>query len=258
MTGWVLRWGEHETALEVGTHLVGRDPDCLVRLDDDGLASRRHAEIVVDVDGVSVRDLGSRNGVFLRYRRLEPHEEARLFHGDTCLVGATNLVLLRKRTRRLDTIDMRVPSPSSHPPEPTGSVVLYEKFLADADRASAKGDHDACATATHLLLELLGDALSNGRSDEAALASATRHALRLAELRGVEWIDQLLALYDRVLLVPTIETVTTMQRLFGANAWRSERLDGYVTRIGPVLSDAGPRGRALLGQLEALRRLQAR
>lgn len=256
VTGWVIRYGDREHALTEGTHLVGRDEGCHIRLDDE-LVSRQHASFVVGAEGVSVCDLGSRNGVFLKYRRLFPNEMVRLFHGDTCLIGSTNFILLRARTRRLDTMQVRVADVTGHrTPERTDGASLISHFLADADRSLAEGDVDRFATATHLLLEALGVALPEGRSDDAALAAATRHALKLAELRGLEWVDQLLALYDALLLAPSIEMVTSMQRLFRENDWRCPRLDRYVERIGPVLDDAGPRGRALLGQLESLRRLQ--
>ena len=44
--------------------VVGRDPACDVT-ENDSLLSRRHAEFVVDRGQVIVRDLGSRNGIFI-------------------------------------------------------------------------------------------------------------------------------------------------------------------------------------------------
>lgn len=254
---WTVRHGDREQPLGEGTQLVGRDSSCPVRLDDE-LVSRRHAAFTVGAEGVSIRDLGSRNGVYLKNRRLPPHEDIRLFHGDTCVIGTTNLVVLKKRARGLATVQASMSDAhDSQPPEVTGSATLYEKFLSEADRSFAQGNLDRFATATHLLLESLGVALRDGRTDDAALAAATRHALKLAELRGVEWIDQLVMVYDALMLAPSIDMITSMQRLFREHQWRCDRLDRYVERIGPVLDDAGPRGRALRGQLETLRRMQA-
>ena len=42
--------------------LVGRDPQCQLRLDDDDV-SRLHMEVIRDLDGVEVRDLDSKNGI---------------------------------------------------------------------------------------------------------------------------------------------------------------------------------------------------
>jgi predicted component of type VI protein secretion system len=50
--------------LLVGTITVGRDPSCQIS-DPDPLLSRRHAEFVVEADRVTLRDLGSRNGILV-------------------------------------------------------------------------------------------------------------------------------------------------------------------------------------------------
>ncbi len=56
--------------LEPGREAVlGRDPECEVRLRDTGV-SRRHASIVVGDDGARLRDLGSTNGVFVEGSRV--------------------------------------------------------------------------------------------------------------------------------------------------------------------------------------------
>ena len=52
------------TLLLVANMVVGRDPMCEIS-DDDSLLSRRHAEFVVGGVDVLVRDLGSRNGVYV-------------------------------------------------------------------------------------------------------------------------------------------------------------------------------------------------
>jgi hypothetical protein len=51
--------------------------------------------------------------------------------------------------------------------------------------------------------------------------------------------------------------VTALQRLFAERGWHSERLVRYVDLVRPMLDDAGPRGRALLSQLDSLRRQNA-
>jgi hypothetical protein len=57
--------GRSERALLlVANMVVGRDPMCEIS-DDDSLLSRRHAEFVVGGGDVLVRDLGSRNGVYV-------------------------------------------------------------------------------------------------------------------------------------------------------------------------------------------------
>lgn len=56
----------------VGRIVVGRDPACEIS-HDDSLLSRRHAEFVTVGNAVTVRDLGSRNGVFVNGTRAAEH-----------------------------------------------------------------------------------------------------------------------------------------------------------------------------------------
>jgi hypothetical protein len=69
----VLNVGARERELQlVGRLVVGRDPSCEIS-HDDSLLSRRHAEFVTESDLVTVRDLGSRNGVFVNGARVVDH-----------------------------------------------------------------------------------------------------------------------------------------------------------------------------------------
>lgn len=63
--------------------VVGRDPTCDVS-HDDALLSRRHAEFIADGGAVSVRDLGSRNGIFVNGARTA---ERSLNPGDVIQIG---------------------------------------------------------------------------------------------------------------------------------------------------------------------------
>jgi DNA-binding winged helix-turn-helix (wHTH) protein len=53
--------GSREWPLVNGTHLVGRDRECTIRIDSTTI-SRRHARIVVTSGETTVEDLGSKNG----------------------------------------------------------------------------------------------------------------------------------------------------------------------------------------------------
>jgi hypothetical protein len=65
-----LIWGNREIALSLGENLLGRDEDAIVWI-EDGLVSRRHARIVIDETGAVLEDLGSKNGTYLRGKRIE-------------------------------------------------------------------------------------------------------------------------------------------------------------------------------------------
>lgn len=73
--------------LLVGNIVIGRDPACQIS-DPDPLLSRRHAEIIANVHGVSVRDLDSRNGILVNG---EKTREQVLLPGDVVQLGHLQL-----------------------------------------------------------------------------------------------------------------------------------------------------------------------
>jgi pSer/pThr/pTyr-binding forkhead associated (FHA) protein len=54
----------------LGPTVVGRAPECTLRLDESGL-SRQHARLVPTADGVELEDLGSTNGSFINGKRVQ-------------------------------------------------------------------------------------------------------------------------------------------------------------------------------------------
>jgi pSer/pThr/pTyr-binding forkhead associated (FHA) protein len=63
--------------------LIGRHPDCDVRIDSPKI-SRRHCCVATAYDRILIRDLGSRNGVRVNGRL---QEESRLHSGDELAIG---------------------------------------------------------------------------------------------------------------------------------------------------------------------------
>lgn len=66
----VLAWGSRELPLHEGENLLGRDPDAGVPVVHPSV-SRGHARITVEGDLVTVEDLASKNGTFVRGERLD-------------------------------------------------------------------------------------------------------------------------------------------------------------------------------------------
>jgi DNA-binding winged helix-turn-helix (wHTH) protein len=62
--------GAQEWLLADGSHMVGRDRDCAVRIDSATL-SRHHARIVVTAERTTIEDLGSKNGTRVNGKLLE-------------------------------------------------------------------------------------------------------------------------------------------------------------------------------------------
>lgn len=96
---WLL-WNGNTYALAEGDNLIGRDPQCDVWLDADGV-SRRHAVIRVDSRNRRVRleDLGSTNGTFVGRAAVEG--EIALSDGDVIQAGTVDLTV---RVRASDTL----------------------------------------------------------------------------------------------------------------------------------------------------------
>ena len=93
----VVNDGKRERELLLVERLVvGRDPTCDISF-DDGLLSRRHAEFIAAATAVTVRDLGSRNGVFVNGTR---RAEQALSPGDVVQIGPLRVRYLLDREPR--------------------------------------------------------------------------------------------------------------------------------------------------------------
>jgi DNA-binding winged helix-turn-helix (wHTH) protein len=66
---WLLKDGRR-LPLRAGENVLGRDPEDGIALDSPTV-SRRHARIIISTAGVTLEDLGSKNGTFLRGQRVD-------------------------------------------------------------------------------------------------------------------------------------------------------------------------------------------
>jgi pSer/pThr/pTyr-binding forkhead associated (FHA) protein len=80
----------HEVELPGHLCVVGRDPGCDIVL-NDAKCSRRHAVIEETPEGVTVRDSGSANGIYVNGKKVE---SSPLRPGDTLRMGEVKLRLL--------------------------------------------------------------------------------------------------------------------------------------------------------------------
>lgn len=88
-----LRYGATDLELPQGDFVVGRSSSCSLAL-DDALVSRRHAVFCVTGAGVTVQDLGSRNGVQVNGKTIDGVKA--LAHLDRVTIGHQELVLLER------------------------------------------------------------------------------------------------------------------------------------------------------------------
>jgi DNA-binding winged helix-turn-helix (wHTH) protein len=83
-------WGRRVLPLAEGDNVLGRDEDVAIHIDDASV-SRHHAVVHVRGDEVTIEDLGSKNGTYVKDTRVE--REVRLADGETFAVGELALVL---------------------------------------------------------------------------------------------------------------------------------------------------------------------
>lgn len=93
MARFRLRYGSTDLEMPQGDFVVGRSSSCSLAL-DDGLVSRRHALLRVTAAGVTVEDLGSRNGVQVNGKTIEGPQSIK--HLDRVTIGHQELVLLER------------------------------------------------------------------------------------------------------------------------------------------------------------------
>jgi DNA-binding winged helix-turn-helix (wHTH) protein len=83
-----LEWDGRRLPLAVGEHVIGRDPDVEIRV-DQSTVSRRHARLVVTTEGALLEALVSKNGTFLGSERVSA--PVPLTDGDAIRVGSVQM-----------------------------------------------------------------------------------------------------------------------------------------------------------------------
>ncbi len=84
-----LIWETREIALAPGENLLGRDEAATVWIDDASV-SRRHARIVIDESGAVLEDLDSKNGTYLRGKRIT--KPRKLADEDPVKIGPASMI----------------------------------------------------------------------------------------------------------------------------------------------------------------------
>jgi DNA-binding winged helix-turn-helix (wHTH) protein len=94
--------GDRQISLLEGENWIGRSNDCRVRVDCTRV-SRHHARIVVEEDRATLEDGPSRNGTFLRDKRLT--KPALLEFGDEIRIGSARLTVRYVRPESPTDVD---------------------------------------------------------------------------------------------------------------------------------------------------------
>jgi len=95
-----LEWGTRRFRLSIGEHIIGRDPDAEIRL-DESMVSRHHARLIVTEARALLDDLGSKNGTLHSGSQVTTPVE--LADGDAIRIGS-RLLTFHTRARSRSTV----------------------------------------------------------------------------------------------------------------------------------------------------------
>lgn len=268
-----LRYQGQNLEVPEGEFFVGRSSACQLALDDH-LVSRKHARFVVTQSGVTVEDLGSRNGVTVNGKRI-PGRVA-LSEGDIILIGAQTLRIYgldegaappesMRRIGRFDTMVADEEQTVTHgsvlgPGEKVNELSLIGSV---AEKAMGLGRiDDATRLLEKPLMEILersqksADGESTTAVDAATAKRASELALRLAvESKQGRWVDYVVAMAAsrRELLPMTmVDELYSLLRLVKINL---PGLRNYLSELRTWLSTPTANDRFLLSRIEGLEQL---
>jgi len=270
--------------LRPGEILIGRSSNCHLVL-DDGLVSRRHAQIIVTDERASVEDFSSANGVFVNSKRVNGTEPLKA--GDQLQIGKQQFVVcsvarppapLPVERRMAETLhgvnmqgeaslaphsDPRADTKSEHKPlevEATQRAEALELLGGVADKVLALGRGEE---AERVLSTALGNVLSEvkrGREPAARVVNrAATYAGKLAEAtaRG-KWLDYTIDLYASLRRPMPIELVDQMYAVLRrVDAVNLAALRAYLSILHAQAQAYAPNERFAIQRLEGLERLVA-
>jgi pSer/pThr/pTyr-binding forkhead associated (FHA) protein len=114
--------------LLVGTMVVGRDPTCDIS-DADPLLSRRHVEFISSPKEVTVRDLGSRNGILINGVKIA---QSVLRAGDVVQVGHLQVRFIEDSAPLATPLDETALAPHAAPRNPSSRTGHWPSMRVDA------------------------------------------------------------------------------------------------------------------------------
>jgi pSer/pThr/pTyr-binding forkhead associated (FHA) protein len=267
-----LRHQQHNFELGQGEFVIGRSAECQLALDDP-LVSRKHAVLVVGLDSVMIKDLGSRNGVVVNGAKIDTSRV--LVDGDRIVIGSQEMTVIAWQRSLNATARRRAGSQtlsSVNPahgrgqgldsmkdaPSVSKRVDSFRLLSTLADKALALGRPD---DAERILAPSLGEILK-GIQEGLPVSSETadlvaQYAVRLATGTGKgSWVDYVVAIYTalrRPCPGPLVDELNTVVRK--TSPVNLDALRAYLGVLRDQSSEFGPTERFLLQRIEGLERL---
>lgn len=284
-----LRYQQHNLELLPGQFLIGRSTECQLSLDDP-LVSRKHAMLTITGEGVSVEDMGSRNGVLVDGVKIEGRRLLR--DGARITVGGQDMFLIETQrdraatmsalpaalvtfvggpTPEIPSLEHPIANPAHTPPQgtpiaPPGGddaskkTDTFKLLGGVAEKAMAMGRAEEAERLLQALLFQVRDALRAQRAvDAMTLEQAGRFSARLAGATGKgSWFDYVIELYaleGKMMPAPVIdELFNAVRKVSGVSV---ANLRDYTNARQEQAADLNPNERFLLQRIEGLVRLAA-
>lgn len=293
MSNYRLRYQSTDLEMPVGDFVIGRSSSCHLAL-DDALVSRRHAVFHVADDGVTVEDMGSRNGITVNGRRTEGRQP--VGHLDRITIGSQELILIElgkrnqgnRPTREYALCDkcgspidpeaghcsacgaevsgksmagatLEMQAPLRNTSEPGGGGAGGFHLIAGiAEKALAMNRFEEVERMIGTHLDgMLEQARSGGRVPDEQLQQATHFALRLAEgLSRPRWIDWTFRVHEATGKLMVASTIDQLYELVRKARYDDARpLRAYLGVVRGNSSSFSAAERFLLKRLEGLERV---
>ncbi len=267
-----LEYSGRRFLLSDGLTVIGRAANCQIVL-DDALVSRRHAQLVVKGQQVSVVDLGSANGVHVNGDRAG--ESTVLTPGDVLMIGQQEMVLRsgprpnrRAATSRfsaktltgVEAADLLGGGSNALESESTHGARTLMLLGGVADKVLALGrGEEAERVLGNFLHKLLEAARAGEHPDGDTVEKAVGYAVRIASATGKgSWVDYCIQMYselEKPLPTAVVDELYTVLRKVSDIDRRA--LKAYVGVLHEGQSRFGPAERFLTQRIEGLERLAA-
>jgi hypothetical protein len=245
--------------------LIGRSSGCHIVLEDN-MVSRRHAELRVTDDSVTVLDLGSVNGIYVNGERVR--DSRRLYDGDRLQIGQRELALKSVARDSVPSAPDRLTAETLHGAELPAALSssedtthigdVFEVLGSVADKVLALDRGDEAERILSGVLQSVLREVTEGRPVESATAEqAALYAVRIAGATGrPNWLDYTVELYatlGRVMPAPVVDKLYDVVRR--ARGMNIGALRAYVASLQQSASSLRPAERFLVQRLEGLERV---
>jgi hypothetical protein len=271
VTKFWIEYRGHKIELRAGTTVIGRSAACQVVL-DDGLVSRRHAQITADKRAAVLEDFGSVNGVFVNNIRVAGSRALRdgdvvrmgkqeftlrsvlIDLGETTQFGVETLhgsVTMSRGTPLVRQTAERLPTGPTHP---EGFAVLAN--VADKVLALGRGA-EAERVLSGAMQALLAVSRNSGVLPVEIADKAAEYAVRLVvATRKSSWADYAFELFMNLRRpLPGMvvdELYSVLRTVSGVDL---TLLRNYVALLQALQHSFGPSERFLVQRIEGLERI---